>query len=103
MTPMTQTAPPPRSSPNGTPTETRVLEFDPADVLPAAGHRPVTPEQVAASGLLGNVETNGQLAPGVLYDDPELPGKKRASDGNRRLMCCRILGIKFKAILLDHA
>src|SRR5262245_27024860 len=83
------------------PDHDRVLEFDPADCLPAPGNRPVTPESV--TDLLPSMEKTGQVVAGFIYADPELPRKWRVADGNRRVMCCRILGIKFRAILLDHA
>lgn len=78
----------------------RLVELDPNDVLPAPGNREVTAESV--TDLVESVRKVGQLYPGVVYPDPELAGKYRAGDGNRRLLACRILGKKFKALVSDQ-
>lgn len=83
-------------------TADQVLELDPGCVL----HDPDNPP-----GRIENVRdleesyraTGGQQVPGFVYPHPELPGMFVCADGNRRLMACRILGLKFKTILLDRA
>ncbi len=81
----------------GDPDTGRVHEFNAHEVDFGIGNRPVTPESVS-SDLLPSVEKYGQQQPGIVTDNPEKPGRLMAAAGNRRLMCCRILGIKFKAI-----
>lgn len=77
------------------------VEVDAALVRPAPGNRVVTPESV--SDLLPSMESQGQLVPGIIFPDPELPGYYRGADCNRRAMVCRILGRKLRAYLLDQA
>jgi len=80
----------------------QVLEFDPACVLHDPGNPPDRIEDV--SDLVDSYQaTGGQQVPGFVYPHPELPGMYCAADGDRRLRACRILGLKFKAILLDRA
>ncbi|OWK39468.1 hypothetical protein FRUB_06031 [Fimbriiglobus ruber] len=52
--------------------------------------------------LVDSVGALKQQIPGIVYPHPGMPGKYIAADGNRRLMACRILGIPFQAIVLDH-
>jgi ParB/RepB/Spo0J family partition protein len=47
--------------------------------------------------------TGGQQVPGFVYPHPEQSGVFICADGNRRLMACRILGQRFKAIVLERA
>lgn len=80
----------------------QVLEFDSACVLHDPGNPADRIEDV--SDLVDSYQaTGGQQVPGFVYPHPELPGMYVTPDGNRRLKACRILGLKFKAILLDHA
>jgi ParB/RepB/Spo0J family partition protein len=73
-----------------------VREFDPALCAPAPGNRVVSPADV--EDLLPTMAEFGQKQPGIVYDNPEKPGHLCVAAGNRRLLACRILGIKFKAV-----
>lgn len=74
-----------------------VLELHTDDLLPGPGNRPATPDSLA--DLLPSMEQHGQQQPGIVTPaGPEHPGKDFVLAGNRRVMCCRILGFKFKAI-----
>jgi ParB/RepB/Spo0J family partition protein len=83
-------------------TADQVLELDPGCVL----HDPDNPP-----GRIEDVRdledsyraTGGQQVPGFVYRHPDFPGMYITPDGNRRLRTCRILGLKFKAILLERA
>jgi ParB/RepB/Spo0J family partition protein len=91
-------APPPSAS---APAELQLVDLDPARVHTPPGNRKVTPDSVA--DLLPSVEKDGQLVFGIVYPHPDLPGEFYCADGNRRLMCCRILGRPFKAVELPSA
>ncbi|MCE9564620.1 MAG: ParB/RepB/Spo0J family partition protein [Planctomycetes bacterium] len=74
---------------------TRVLELHTDDVIAAPGNRPVSPDSV--SDILPSMQAFGQQVPGIVYLAPD--GKYICGAGHRRLLCCRILGMRFKAIL----
>lgn len=74
-----------------------VLDLHSDDVFTPKANRLVTPESV--SDLLPSMIKIGQQVPGIVYPHPEQPGKWICAAGNRRLLCCRILGKKFKAIV----
>lgn len=78
----------------------RVLEFDPHRCFPPADNRDVTLEDVQ-SELLPSVERETQIQPGFAVVHPEIPDAWLVPDGWRRVLCARILGRKFKAILLE--
>jgi ParB family chromosome partitioning protein len=78
----------------------RVLEFDPPDIETPPGNRPATPDTVG--DLLESMRAVGQRVPGIVYPHPEKPRKWLCGAGNRRLLCCRILGIPFKAIVVPE-
>jgi ParB/RepB/Spo0J family partition protein len=80
----------------------RVLEFDPGCVQHDPGNPAGRIDDV--QDLIESFEaTGGQQVPGFVYPHPELPDTYITPDGNRRLRTCRILGLKFKAILLARA
>ena len=76
-----------------------VLELPTDDVLTPEGNRVVTLETVA--DLLASIGAEGQLVPALVYPHPDLPGKWLCLGGNRRLFCCRVLGLKLKAVAVE--
>jgi ParB/RepB/Spo0J family partition protein len=77
----------------------RVLELLTDDVLTPAGNRPITLETVPE--LLASIQAEGQLVPALVCPHQELPGKWLCLGGNRRLFCCRVLGLKLKAVTVE--
>jgi ParB-like chromosome segregation protein Spo0J len=84
-------------------TQITVVDLHTDDVGPAPGNRPVTIEDVKdLLPSMGNPAIGQQLA-GIVYLNPDGIPKNLCADGNRRLFVCRVLGLKFKAIVLDKA
>lgn len=77
----------------------RVLELPTDDVLTPAGNRVVTLEKVA--DLLASIRAEGQLVPALVCPSLDLPTKWLCLGGNRRLFCCRVLGLKLKAVAVE--
>jgi ParB/RepB/Spo0J family partition protein len=77
----------------------RVLELPTDDVLTPDGNRIITLETVPE--LLASMQAEGQLVPALVCPHPELPGKWLCLGGNRRLFCCRVLGLKLKAVAVE--
>lgn len=75
-----------------------ILELDPPDIITPADNRVITPESL--SDLLPSMRKIGQQVPGIVFPSPTMPGKFICAAGNRRLACCRFLGIKFKAVAI---
>jgi ParB-like chromosome segregation protein Spo0J len=73
-----------------------ILELDPAFVLTSECNPPIPLDSI--SGLLESIRTYQQLVIGIVALHPEKPGYWICLDGNRRLLVCRILGIRFKAV-----
>ena len=80
--------------------DSRVVELDTAKGRSADGNRETPLDSIQS--LMENIEQEGQLHPGIVHNDPTLVKDYVVADGNRRFLCCRILGIPFKAIFLDH-
>lgn len=78
----------------------RVYDLPTDRVLFAPGNRIITPESV--SDLVESYRAISQQIPGIVYCHPERLGIYYAADGNRRLMASRIIGVPFRAIILDH-
>jgi ParB/RepB/Spo0J family partition protein len=104
---MTATAPPAnghqtltRVLPDSQPDPYRVHEL-PTDCVEFCPTNP--PGRVEdVDDLVESLRTIPQQVPGIVYVHPTVPGKYIAADGNRRLMACRILGITFLVMILDH-
>ena len=77
----------------------RILELLTDDVVTAAGNRVVTLETVA--DLLASMQAEGQIVPALVCLHTDLPGKWLCLGGNRRLFCCRVLGLKLKAVVVE--
>ena len=77
----------------------RILELLTDDVVTAAGNRVVTLETVA--DLLASMQAEGQIVPALVCLHTDLPGKWLCLGGNRRLFCCRVLGLKLKAVAVE--
>jgi hypothetical protein len=85
---------------NGDCKNLRIVEIEPHKVHTPPTNCPVTAEAVTKSGLLASIEKD-QLLPGIIWPRQEMPGHFWCGDGNHRLLCQRILGRMFKAIVLD--
>lgn len=90
----------PVHSPDARPVPARVVELHTDHVVTPPGNRSVTLESVA--DLLPSIEQHGQHVPGIVYTDAGVPGRYVCVEGNRRLLCCRVLGRPFCAVLLEH-
>ena len=77
----------------------RILELATEDVVTPEGNRVVTLETV--TDLLASMRAEGQLVPALVYPHPDLPGKWVCLGGNRRLFCCRVLGLRLKAVVIE--
>jgi hypothetical protein len=80
--------------------EQLIREFDPADCKTADGNRLINDSDLA--GLLSSMRSDGQRVPGLNCLHPALPGKYLTIAGNGRKRCCEILGIPFRAELIDR-
>jgi ParB-like chromosome segregation protein Spo0J len=52
----------------------------------------------AISALVQSIITSGQVMPGIVAKHPTKPGYWLCLDGNKRLVACRVAGIKFRAV-----
>jgi ParB/RepB/Spo0J family partition protein len=76
----------------------RILELDPNIVFTPESNRAIPLESI--TGLVESLREHGQLVLGIVASHPDKPGCWwLCLDGNRRLMGCRVLGIKFKAVV----
>lgn len=74
------------------------VELDPARVHTPEGNRQYG--KLDVESLLASIAAQGQLEHGLVFNHPSAAGYYLCADGNRRLECCRLLGLKFKAVLL---
>ena len=81
--------------------ENVIRDFDPADCITPDDNRPVNDSDLAE--LLPSIRTDGQLVPGIVCPHPTLPKKFLVAAGNLRKRCCEILGIPFRAELIDRS
>lgn len=79
-----------------TPAPCQALDLDTPTVCTPESNRQATLESV--SDLLASMKLHGQLVLGIVASHPTKPGSWLCLDGNRRLLCCRILGLKFRAV-----
>ena len=83
------------------PDPNRVHDLHTDDLITPAGNRYVGPEMLGE--LLPSMRQVGQQIPGIVFPHPEIAGKYIVAAGNRRQLACRILGLKFKAVIFPRA
>jgi ParB/RepB/Spo0J family partition protein len=80
--------------------EKRVVDLAPADCISPEDNRRISDDDLAE--LLSSIDKEGQLVAGIVGLHPTVPGKYLVAAGNRRKRVCEILGIPFRAEVIDR-